>query len=283
MLNNDCIQRFLFDDTNVKGQIIHLDNVLKQIYANHNYPLAIKKLLSEGLLCALLMSSTLKYKGQLTLQFQSKKALSLLLIKCNHLFEVRALAQFKPELDDDFYCQALNDGSLIVTIESDNVVKPYQSIVPLQGSIHKSIEHYFEQSEQLPTKFFLASTQNKAAGLMLQQMPTEPTNNSSIDNSWQHLLTLSNTIQQDELLTLDNETLLYRLFHKDKCRIFEANPVQFVCPCTKAKMLETIKLLGQEEAMAILSTHRAINVKCEFCLENYAFEKNDISYLFQQQ
>ncbi len=119
---------------------------------------------------------------------------------------------------------------------------------------------------------------------MLQQLPSEKmSEDESRDNNWEHLLTITDTITDDELLTLDNETLLYRLYHEDKCRLVQAHAVQFFCPCSKAKMLETIKLFGQEEAMAILSTHKTIDVLCEFCKKNYAFEKVDVNYLFQQQ
>lgn len=283
MLDNDFIQRFMFDGTNIRGEIIRLEKVLQQIYQGHNYPTEIKNLLAETLLCALLMSSTLKYDGQLTLQFHSKKALSLLLVKCDNLFQVRALAQYQQNAEDGEYHSALENGSLIVTIESNRNVKPYQSIVPLQGGIQQSIEHYFLQSEQLPTKFYLTATTERATGLMLQQMPNQENKVNPQSDTWCHLLTLTDTITDKELITLDNETLLYRLFHQDKCRLFQAFLVQFLCPCNKIKMLESIKLLGEDEALSILSTNKTINVTCEFCLENYAFEKNDVVYLFRQQ
>lgn len=283
MYDKDNIQRFLFDEHNVRGEIIHLEKVIEKTQGKHKYPDSICSLLSEALLCTLLMSSTLKYSGQLTVQFQSKKAISLLLVKCNHLFETRALVQFDDKATDQDYRDALNNGSLVVTIESDNKVKPYQSIVPLKGSITESIEHYFLQSEQLPTKFILASDQTHAAGIMLQRMPEDELSQLCPEESWEHLITLAHTITDKELLTLDNEELLYRLFHEEKCRLFQGHTVEFKCPCSKARMLETIKLVGEEEAMQILTTNKAINVQCEFCLENFAFEKNDIIYLFQNQ
>lgn len=283
MLDKDNIQKFLFDKHNVRGEIIHLDNVLKQIYGKHSYPNAIKSLLAEALLCSILMSSTLKFSGQLTLQFQSKKAITLLLVKCNNLFQTRALVQFDDKATNQDYFDSLIDGSLVVTIESDNKVKPYQSIVPLKNGISSSIEHYFEQSEQLPTKFFLSSSPYNASGLMLQKMPDEMTHIEADKNSWQHLTNLANTITHEEFVNLNNEDLLYRLFHKEECRIFQGHQIQFNCPCSKARMLETIKLVGEEESMNLLTKNKAINIQCEFCLENFAFEKNDVLYLFQNQ
>lgn len=283
MFDNDHIQRFLFDDTNIRGELIHLEKVIQKVYGKHNYPLPVKQALTECLLCGLLMSSTLKFEGQLTIQFQSKSAISLLLVKCNHLFQTRALAQFDDKASDAELANALDNGSLVVTIESDKNVKPYQSIVPIRGSICESFEFYFEQSMQLPTRFFLSATKTKAAGIMLQQMPSEPDQQQQLQQDWQHLSALTDTVTDEELLTLTNEDMLYRLFHQDKCRLFPAHSVQFHCPCSKAKMLESIKLFGEKEAMDILNTHKCIEVKCEFCLENYAFEKNDISYLFQSQ
>lgn len=283
MYDNDNIQRFLFDEHNVRGEIIHLEKVIEKTQAKHNYPAFIQSVLNEALLCTLLMSSTLKYSGQLTLQFQSKKAIKLLLIKCNHLFETRALVQFDEKASNEDYLKALSDGSLVVTIEYDNKVKPYQSIVPLKGSITESIEHYFHQSEQLPTRFVLASNTKHTAGVMLQRMPEDELSPLCPEESWEHLVTLANTITEDELLTLSNEDLLYRLFHEEKCRLFQGHTITFKCPCSKARMLETIRLVGHDEAMQILSTNKTINVQCEFCLENFAFEKNDVMYLFQNQ
>lgn len=285
MLDHDHIQKFMFDDMPIRGQLIHLDKVLQQVLASHDYPLTIQGLIAEGLLCAILMSSSIKYRGQLTIQFQSKSALSLLLIKCSHNFQVRALAQYDANVKDpQAYEDSLINGSLVVTVEPDDKVKPYQSIVPLRGSIQQSIEHYFAQSEQIPTKFILCSTQNKAAGIMLQLMPEDPLKPyDDPEGAWQHLTTLTDTLTDKELLTLGNEDLLYRLYHQEKCRVFDTYQIQFKCPCSKARMLESIKLYGEKEAMGMLSTHKAINVKCEFCLENYAFEKHDVMYLFHQQ
>ncbi len=283
MFDNDNIQRFLFDETNVRGEIIHLDKVLQQLFNKHNYPLAVEKLLTETLLCSILMSSTLKFNGQLTVQFQSKAAVSLLLIKCNNKFQVRGLAQFTKDLTDKEYINSLNNGSLIITIESDNNVKPYQSIVPLNNGVKESIENYFSQSEQLPTKFILSSTETKAAGIMLQQMPEQKDLENLTENTWQHLITLAETITDEEILNLDNESMLYRLFHEEKCRLFDSHQIQFKCPCSKAKMLETVRTIGKDDAMNLLKTHKTINVQCDFCLQNYAFEKNDITYLFQVQ
>ena len=113
----------MFENADIRGEIIHLDAVLKKIYDNHDYPITIKELLTEVLLCTILMSSTLKYEGQLTLQFQSKSALSLLLVKCNNLFEVRALAQFDKDVEPSEYYKSITEGSLVVTIESNKLVK----------------------------------------------------------------------------------------------------------------------------------------------------------------
>jgi len=283
MFDNDNIQRFLLNDSNVRGEVIHLEKVIQKLFEKHNYPSAVKQLLIEALLCSVLMTSTLKFKGQLTVQFQSDKAISLLLIKCNNLFQVRALAQFTEDLSEAEYLASLENGSLSITIESSNAVKPYQSIVELKSSIKESIEFYFFQSEQLPTKFYLSATPTHASGLMLQQMPSNESITPEPEKSWQHVTALANTITYEELLNLDNETLLYRLFHEEQCHLFQAYQVQYKCPCSKPRMLETIKLVGEADAMDLLAVNKAIQIKCEFCLENYAFEKNDILYLFQNQ
>lgn len=284
MKTNDTIQRFMFENTSVRGEILHLEEALVQLYEPHAYPDSIKELLSEAVLCTLFIASAFKFSGVLTLQFQSEGALNLLLVKCNQRFELRAIAKYDEQASAKAYHQALEGGRMRVTIQPDSNSKPYQSIVPIEGSISRSLSHYFQQSEQIPTYFYLASTSNKIAGLMLQKLPcNDELPQTQQEADWHHLVTLAETLTQEEMLQLDKQTLLHRLFHEEHCRLFEEKSIRFHCPCTKARMLEAIKILGEEEVMQILSTHQRIDITCEFCQKHYGFDKNDVSYLFHNQ
>lgn len=249
--------------------------------SKHDYPDTIQKLLGETVLATVLIAAILKFEGQLTLQFKSDKAITLLLAKCNHKFQVRALARFKQTASEAEFLEALQSGQMIVTIESNNSTKSYQSIVPLKGSISQSFEYYFAQSEQLSTRIWLTVQNNQAAGMLLQLLPkSNSTTNREI--FWQHATKLGETLSEEELLTLDNATLLYRLYHQEHVRLFSKQKVSFHCPCKRARMLEAVKTVGRKDAMAILKTHKSIDVICKFCLQQFAFDKVDIEYLFHE-
>lgn len=283
MLQLDNIQRFVFETADIRGEVVHLGETLEKILTPHKYPQTIKKMLSETILCATLMAATIKFKGQMTIQFQGDEALKLLLVKCNHLFELRALAQFDENASTQDWLNALQAGNLVVTIEMDDKVKPYQSIVPVKDNVAQSLAHYFTQSEQLASRFWLSIEGSHGAGLLLQQLPKQVDSDDSRDANWHEALTLANTLTDEELINLDNETLLHRLYHEHQLRMFPAQPVSFKCTCDRARMLEMIRTMGKEDALNLLKTHRMIEVKCEFCQQSFAFEKSDINFLFESQ
>jgi molecular chaperone Hsp33 len=281
--NTDNIQSFIFENADIRGHIVHLDNTLKEILVPHQYPKSIELLLTEAILSASLMSATIKYSGQLTIQFQSKGPLQLLLVKCSDTFQMRALAQFDEDVSDEKLVDCFKQGELVVTLEADSNNKPYQSIVPIKHSIKESLAFYFSQSEQLPTHFWFASAEHSATGMLLQQLPEKENRNEDRDEVWQNALTLAETIREEELLTLPNEELLFRLYHEKQVRLFDSKPVAFHCPCDRSRMLEAVKVMGKDEVSDIYKTHKTIDVTCEFCKEYYAFDKTDTSYLFHNQ
>jgi molecular chaperone Hsp33 len=145
-------------------------------------------------------------------------------------------------------------------------------------NLENAIETYFAQSEQLPTRLWLAADGNQAAGLMLQQMPGVK---DPLD--WERLDILASTVTETELLGLDCETLLYRLFHEETLRLFEPEPVRFGCSCSQTKIENTLRLLGRQELDSILAEQGCVQVNCEFCNKSYAFDKVDIEGLLVGQ
>lgn len=279
----DTITRFIFEKADIRGEIAHLDETYQKLLSFHHYPPLLKQLLGEALLAAVLMTATIKFKGQLTLQLQTNQVIKLLLVKCSHDFKVRALIQFDKDESSEKMAHALQEGKLVITIEPDDKVRPYQSIVPLQGnSLAQALEYYFAQSEQLTTKFNFAVSDGKASGMLLQLLP-EHKKSEQREEFWQYATKIGDTLSNDELQTLDNETILYRLYHETNLRLFESATVAFYCPCSKERMARAIQTLGEEEAKSMLKQQQTINVHCEFCLQNYAFDKVDIEWLFHQK
>lgn len=281
-LLEDTIQGFIFENADIRGQIVHLNETKDKILSPHHYPKQVERLLTEVLLSALLMSATIKFSGQLTIQFQSKGDLQLLLVKCDHQFNTRALAQYDEGITTSSLNDCLQNGTLVVTIEADKNNKPYQSIVPIKGTIKDSLIYYFQQSEQLPTHFWFAVSEEQAVGMLLQQVP-DRLKAENRETVWEEVSMLAESVKINELLQLDNQTLLHRLFHEHKLRVFDPKPVHFHCPCSRSKMLEAVKIMGEEEVNNIFKTHKTIDVTCEFCLEYYAFDKVDTDYLFKKQ
>lgn len=284
----DTLQRFIFKDTPVRGEIVRLDQSLKTIIQQHAFPDEISNLLSQTLCATTLLSAILKYDGQLTIQFQSDGPLNMLVAKCDNQYRIRGTAQWDTEslpgsLEHDF-----QDGSLVITIQENNTNKHYQSIVDIDHqSISQSLESYFIQSEQIETKIWLAydAKTQEAAGLLLQKLPGESLDESlelanDSDESWQHIQILANTLTEHELLNWSNQELLSKLFADETIQLFDADSVKFYCPCDVEKMLNAVSVLGEEEALKLLSTNRYIDVTCEYCKNRFEFSADEVKRLF---
>lgn len=286
MNNKDIIQRFLFDNANVRGEVVRLTDSYQTIVSQHSYPESIKHLLGQILAVVSLLSATIKFKGRLTVQFQGKDPLKLLLAQCNNDFQLRALAQWQGNLSEEEVLTALKSGTLAIIINPDSSVNRYQGIVAWQGdSLTQSIEGYFQNSEQLPTRIWLAVNETTAAGLLLQRLPDEGSRKTKPvigDNDWEHIVHLSETITADELLHLNNQTILHRLYSQEEVRVFEPVPIIFKCTCSLARSENAILMLGKEEAEQELKDKQKIVVTCEFCNKEYTFDRVDVANIFKK-
>lgn len=286
MNKKDIIQRFIIENANVRGEIVNLTDCYQTIIGQHGYPNIIKKLLGETLVAACLMSAIIKFKGRLTVQFQGKDPLKLMLAQCTNDFGLRGLVQSQLDSSEEELMSALRQGILGIIISQDNSTARYQGIVSWQGdSLAKSLEGYFKDSEQLPTRLWIAVNETTAVGLLLQPMPTQSTLKShpiTPDQEWEHILHLSNTLTSEELLVLDHSTLLHRLFSQEQVRVFLPEPVHFICTCSLQRSEQAIFMLGEKEAEAELMDKQKIVVTCEFCAKEYVFDRVDVAEIFKK-
>lgn len=282
MNKNDILQRFLFENASIRGEIVHLNTSYRSIINQHPYPVFIKKLLGEALVSISLLAAIFKLKGRLTLQFQSKGALKLLLVQCNDQLHLRGLVDAQKNITFDEMQASFQQGTLMVTLDLDVAKgKRYQGIVEWTGaSLSASLENYFKLSEQLPTKIWLAVDENQAAGLLLQMMPKEES--ELIQDDWDRLVHLTHTLTDNELLTLDTKDLLHRLYVEEDVRLFPPESLQFKCECSLARSENAILLLGQKEAEQELKNKKNIVVTCEFCNHDYVFDAVDVALLFKK-
>ena len=277
----DVIQRFIFDKTAVRGEIVRLKASYQTIIAQQPYPQPVAIWLGEALAGATLLSATIKFEGQLILQVQTQGPLKVLVAHSTHDHHIRGLAKWKQaqELPSSF-AQAASSGNLAITLQPKQG-QPYQGVVGLAGTnLATAIENYFHQSEQLATFLLLAADGDTAAGLLLQNMPT-PTD-TSYDYFWEHVLQLVQTLSAQELLTLPNQMILHRLYHQEDVVLFEADPVSFRCTCSQAKSEQILRTMTYDEAKEILTEYPNIVVTCEFCNHPYRFDAVDVARVFTQ-
>lgn len=287
MNDKDILERFLFENASVRGERVHLDNAFKTIVEQHNYPPLIRKLLGEALAAACLLTAIIKFEGRLSVQFQGKGKLKLLLAQCDQDFHIRGLARWDETIEESELLNALQQG--VLTIMMDPAVasgQRYQGIVAWQGaSIAHSIEGYFRDSEQLPTRIWLAVNETSVSGLLLQVLPAEGTDNFAKvtgDLDWEHLVHLTATITPDELLTLPTQTLLHRLYFEEDLQLFPSVPVTFRCRCSVERSENAILFLGREEVEQELQEKQKIVVTCDFCNKEYVFDRVDIEKIFKK-
>lgn len=277
MSNSDQIQRILFDELDIRGVLVGLETSYQQALEKHNYPKVIRRVLGEMMAAASVLASNLKFEGRLILQAQGEGDVTLLMAECNQNQELRAIARFEGELPEEArFIDLLEKGRMAITIDPLQG-KRYQGVVPLEGdTLGQCLEAYFGQSEQLPTLMHFCADDERAAGFLLQVLPAEGT----AEEDWGRISHLASTLKDEELLELDNETLLYRLFHEETCRLFEADAIQFRCDCSRERSLNTLKFMTKEELQGILDEQGNIDVSCQFCSEQYHFDQADLDYLF---
>jgi molecular chaperone Hsp33 len=282
--NIDFTQRFIFDESDVRGELVSLERSYAEVLAKHPYPEPVAQLLGEFMAAAALLVGTLKFDGLLILQARSAGPIPLLMIECSSEREIRGLARYDAErIPAGAGLQELMpEGTLAMTIDP-TVGQRYQGIVELGGAdLSECFTNYFLLSEQLGTKFILKADTHRARGLLLQQLPIDKIKDQDDrDANWQHVNALAHTLSTEELLSLDNETILHRLYHEEAVRLFDIQPLQFRCSCSRERSSRALISLGEEDANLLLVEHGGtVEIDCQFCNERYLFDATDVAQLF---
>ncbi|MGH8494809.1 MAG: Hsp33 family molecular chaperone HslO [Gammaproteobacteria bacterium] len=279
--DKDSLHRFLFENFSVRGKLVRLDSAWQAVLERHPYPPAVRDALGEALAASALLASTLKFEGVLTLQLRGEGPLKLLVAQCTSQMTLRGMATWSGDVEQGALSSMTGDGQLAVSIESESDQQRYQGIVPLEGdTIADCLQGYFENSEQLPTRLWLTVDDRASAGMLLQRLPEERKSSIADEDAWPRVVTLADTLTDDELLKLSNKELLRRLFHEEDVRLFEPLPVSFRCGCSKQRVESLLRTLGQQEVRDIVAAHGAVEVRCEFCNKSYQFDQVDTAGLF---
>lgn len=283
----DIRQRFFIEHSPVRGEVVHLAETLQTILKQRDYPKAIELLLGELLAGSALLASTLKIKGRLSLQIQGSGSLKWAMAECNHLGELRALAEWN---DDPVLMQAdngdvalgtLKDGVLFINIEPEHGER-YQGIVPLEASsLAGCLTQYYDLSAQIPTRLALACDGEQAGGLLIQLLPRNDEEQTLVDEDlWPRLTLLTNTLKADELIYLPAQEILYRLYNEEEVRLPEQENLSFGCTCSHERCEQALRQVGQETVQELLNEQNEIKMDCQFCNAQYRFGPEEALGLF---
>lgn len=286
MSESDLVRRFVLERHPIRGHAVRLSQSWLNLREHQDYPPAVQQLLGEAVGAVVLLAATLKFDGVLTLQMQGKGLVTLLVAQCTHDFKVRGMARHDPIGDSAGFRSLAGDGQIIVTVESTDRGSSYQGVVPITGnSLAESLEAYFAQSEQLPTRVLLASTPGVVAGMLVQrvagvggkQAPSDP---AALEEAWMKADLAMEALKPAELLQDDIEQRLVRMFGDDEVRVFSGHDVVHECRCSRERVANVLRSLGQEEVRGVIAEQGAVTVTCEFCQKPYKFDPIDAEQLF---
>ena len=300
---------FMCDGAPVRGEIVSIGSAWQAVLERRNDPPAVRRILGDFVGAATLLSASLKFDGTLIIQAQSKGPIQLLVVECKSDLSMRATVKLSvdpSEIASDATLAELLDvsssGRLVITLDPadrEPGQAPYQGIVALQdhqGAVIKpvtsaaeAIALYMQNSEQLDTRIWLASSDTHVGGLLLQRLPNSG-GHAHLDpqiaaEGWSRIQTLGETITDEELLTLPPETILRRLFLEESAengvRSFPARPIRFACRCSRTKVADILRMLGEEEVQSILAEQGIVETVCDFCAKPYRFDAVDCLQVFK--
>lgn len=311
------LHKFLFEGLPVRGMLVRLTDSWQEILRRRQlaggYPAAVTELLGEMAAAATLMQANIKFNGALILQVQGDGPVKLAVAEVQPDLALRATATVTGEVAADAPLSHMvnvnNQGRCAITLDPKDRLpgqQAYQGVVPLFGDRHEKleklsevIEHYMLQSEQLDTRLVLAANDQVAAGLLIQRLPLQGESNLAgagamardedqigRNEDYNRIAILAASLKREELLTLDADTILHRLFWEEDVRRFEpqtgADGPRFACTCSRERVAGMLKSLGREEVESIIAEQGQVEVGCDFCGALYHFDPVDAAQVFLQ-
>jgi molecular chaperone Hsp33 len=308
------LHKFLFEGLPVRGCIVRLTDAWTEILARRHantttgdYPPPVAELLGEMAAAGVLMQSNIKFNGALVLQIFGDGPVKVAVAEVQHDLSLRATAKVVGDVGVNARLSDMvnvgNKGRCAITLDPREKLpgqQPYQGVVPLHGDHREKIqklsevlEHYMLQSEQLDTTLVLAADGKVAAGLLIQRLPVAGEGNLAgslvskenedeigVNEDYNRISILASSLKREELLELDVETILQRLFWEERVLRFEPQTPRFACTCSRERVSHMIRGLGREEAESILAERGDIEVGCDFCGQQYRFDAVDAAQIF---
>lgn len=279
MLREDSlVQPFLFDDLDIRGSIVQINDAWRTMIAKRGYSPAVRDILGELTAVTALMSANLKQPGRLTFQMQGHGPLSLMVVDCTESLNLRGYAKADAPVEHGKLTDLVGDGRLQLTLDVAGLEQPYQSLVPLEGdSVAAVFEHYLAQSEQQPAALWLVANGDTAAGLFLQKLPGADLRDA---DGWSRVTQLAATVKPDELRSLPPQEVLARLFHEETVRVFDPRPVLHRWPADPEKIKTLLRSLGREEVESVLAAEGVVEIHDDLSNHTYRFDAEAVHELF---
>ena len=271
-MQTDILNRYLFDNLHARGELVNLSQTFQEIVAPHNYPSGVKNLLGELVAATCLLTATLKFEGEIAVQLQGDGPIGYMAVNGNNLQEMRGIARMTSETDATSLQDLIGKGNMVITIRPKNG-EPYQGVVALEEeTLAQCLAHYFEVSEQIPTKIWLFTDESTSqiAGTLIQLLP-DAGDKAQQQADFEHLCQLTNTIKSDEIFSVDSQELLYRLYHQEEVRLFEPQAISYKCSCSEEKCLNAISQIEPSELDNIIVEQGSVSMTCDYCLTTYQF------------
>lgn len=292
---DDLVAPFQIENQPVRGRIVRLGAAVDEVLTRHAYPEAVANLLGEACALAALVGASLKFEGRLIIQAQGNGPVAYVVADYDTSGALRGYCRFDLERVADAAKgfarpgagTLLGDGVFIMTVDQGPDMDRYQGVTPIEGeTLALCAETYFAQSEQIPTRVRLAVGQAdtgegprwRAGGVLIQNVAEDEARGPTHE-AWRTTQALFETIGEDELIdpTISSETLLWRLFHEEGVRLFDARALTGFCRCSDAKIIGMLRSFPPEERADMVEPDGQIHVTCEYCSRTYAVELDDVS------
>jgi molecular chaperone Hsp33 len=301
------LHKFIFEGLPVRGMLVRLTDSWREVLRRREtlgpHPAPVRVLLGEMAAAGVLMQANIKFNGALVLQVFGDGPVKLAVAEVQPELTFRTTATVVGAVPDGAMLEALvnvgGQGRCAITLDPKDRQpgqQPYQGVVSLHGDrkeplqqVSQVLEHYMLQSEQLDTRLVLGADDNVAAGLLIQRLPVEGEGNLGgrkneddigLSEAFNRIAMLAATLTRDELLALEPQQILRRLFWEETVRVFEPEHPRFACTCSRERVRNMLRGLGRDESDSLIAERGQVEVGCEFCGLQYRFDAVDVGEMF---
>lgn len=304
-MNQDVIHRFSFANAPIRGQWVRLSGTLSEAFERQDYPEPARRLLAEMLAAVSLMADGIKFQGTVSLQSRGSGPVGTALAECRDRNQLRGIVRWRAEetlegeameagplASEPALSRLVGEGQMAITLTPDRRRAPdanaYQGIVALtDDSLARNLEEYFANSEQLPTRLFIAFDGDQVTGLLLQRLPVaDLATELSLDlrdELWAEVEMLTDTLRSEELALLPLNDLLRRLYHEHIITVHPGRDLEFSCTCSRERAERMLQALPKAEILELLETRGMVDVTCEVCGARYEYDQVDTHLLYESE